>query len=346
MFSPRKESRPERLAYEESPCEPRREAARPWGRRAFRAGPALVRRGGGRRGGKAPFISRAIAQPLLLTLLLTLLFVSFHPLSSPVLAAGEVAPSWRWPARGEVICPFRPAQGPYGAGGHAGIDIALGKGSRVCASAAGTVSFAGFTPLGVCVSVVHRGGFKTTYVSLESAAVRRGQRVEAGQTVGASDGGRDPSSSSPHLHFGLFLNGVAIDPLPLLEGRLLDPEECLFLGPWEDKGAVEAYLSRHDSGGFFGWLGRGIKRVGRALGSACRAVVGAAGKVAGAAWGWTCRAARAVGGAFQAFYRTCIEPWFSPSARAWSRSPGRFFPTASCRRCSPAWPRPRSSASR
>jgi hypothetical protein len=162
------------------------------------------------------------------------------------------------------------------------------------------------------VSVIHQGGFKTTYVSLGSAAVRSGQELQAGQVLGTSDGSKDRSCPSPHLHFGMFLNGVAIDPLPLLQGKLLDPAESLFLGPWEDQKALEAYVGRHSDGGFFDWLGRGFGAAGRAIGDAFNAVVGAAGKALGAAWRWTCRGARAAGGAFAAFYRTCIEPWFSP----------------------------------
>jgi hypothetical protein len=269
----------------------------------------------GSRGGKAPLIRRASALSLLILPLLTLLFISFHLLSSPAVAAGEVAPSFQWPARGEVVYPFRPAQGSYGSGGHAGIDIALARGSEVRASAAGTVSFAGRTPVGLCVSVVHQGEFKTTYVSLEKVMVRRGQELGAGEALGTSDGLRDRSSSAPHLHFGLFLNGKAVDPLPFLQGRMLDPHECLFLGPWEDLGAVETYLEYHDGGGFFDWLGRGFKTIGRVLGDACKALAGAAGKALGAAWRWTCRAARAVGGAFAAFYRACIAPWFEPMCR-------------------------------
>lgn len=306
MSFTRKESRPERPAGKGFPLRLRGYVVRPWGRRVLRrARRECPCNAAGWRGGKAPFTSRAFALPLPIILFLTLLIFSFHPLSPPAAAAGGVAPTFAWPAEGKVVCAFKPAQGRYGEGGHAGIDIALPRGSEVRASSAGTVSFAGTTPVGICISVMHGGGFKTTYVSLGSAAVRRGQEVRAGQVLGTSDGAKDHSSSSPHLHFGVFLNGAAIDPLPLLQGRLLDPSESLFLGPWEDQRAIEAYATRHSEGGFFDWLGRGLGAAGRTFGNACKSL-------AGAAWSWTCRAAGAVGGAFAAFYRTCIEPWFSP----------------------------------
>jgi hypothetical protein len=314
LFS-RKENRPERSAHKESPCRPRTTAVGPRGLRAFQAGRPQGLPPAGWRGGKAPFTSRASAPLLLIIPLLTLLTISFHPLSPPAVAAGGVAPSFGWPARGAVICPFRPAQGPYGAGGHAGIDIALARGSEVRASSRGTVSFAGNTPVGACVSVVHQGGFKTTYVSLASVAVRRGQELQAGQVLGTSDGAKDHSCTVPHLHFGLYLNGVALDPLPLLQGRILDPGESLFLGPWEDQKAIDTYLSHHTDGGFFDWLGRGFSAAGEVIEKAFQWAVGAAEKALGAAWRWTCRAAHAVGEAFAAFYHACIEPWLVPMCR-------------------------------
>ncbi|MDY6794773.1 MAG: M23 family metallopeptidase [Actinomycetota bacterium] len=269
----------------------------------------------GARSVKAPFTFKRLAIPLLIIPLLSLLFLSFHLLSSPAVASGEEAPSFGWPARGEVINAFRPAQGPYGAGGHAGIDISLPMGSEVKSSAPGKVSFAGNTPVGVCVSIVHAAGFKTTYVSLEDAVVRRGENVGAGSMIGHSDGSADRSSSLPHLHFGMFLYGQAVDPLPLLRGIILDPGECLFLGPWEDEAAVEAYFERHDHGGFPGWVKRGFKSLGGTVAATCSGVFHIAGETMVRAWKWTCRAFGAVGRGVREFYRRCIQPWFSPFCR-------------------------------
>jgi hypothetical protein len=311
LFFIRKEKRPERPACERGSFRPRGRVYPPGAGRAYRAGFPQGIPPAGWRGGKAPFKSRASA--LLLTILfLTLLIVSFHPLSPQAVAAGGVAPSFQWPARGAITCPFSPPRGKYGAGGHAGIDIALARGNEVRASADGMVSFAGGTPLGLCVSVIHEGGFKTTYVSLGSVTVRRGQDIAGGQVLGTSDGSKDRSSSSPHLHFGMYLNGVAIDPMPLLQGMLLDPSESLFLGPWEDQGAVETYFANRGGGSVFDWLGRGFSAAGRAFSNSCKSVWESGVRALGAAWRWTCRAAHAVGGAFAAFYRTCIDPWLAP----------------------------------
>lgn len=262
-------------------------------------------------GGKAPFTGGTMVPLLLLIPLMILLFISFHVDPSPA-AAGEGVPSFRWPARGELLTPFRPARGPYGAGGHSGIDIALPVGSRVAASASGRVSFAGRTPVGLCVSIVHGGGFKTTYVSLASCGVRRGERVEAGDFLGTSDGTGDPSSSSPHLHFGLFLGGRPVDPLPFLRDGFADPRECLFLGPWEDRGAVDGYFERQRRGGLFQALGRAFSSAAKRTGSFFKAAFDAAKGLIAEAWD-------ATAGAFKAAYRVAFKPWLEPAARAVGR---------------------------
>ena len=172
---------------------------------------------------------------LLITLPLITLLISFHPWFSPALAAGENPPLFDWPVRGKVTVPFRPPSGPYWQGGHAGIDIEVAPGTEVKASADGMVSFAGFTPVGLCVSLEHGGGFRTTYVALRQTLVRKGERVRRGQVIASSDGTQDRSSNSHHLHFGMYLHGKPVDPLPFLSGFNPDPRKCLFLGPCEER---------------------------------------------------------------------------------------------------------------
>lgn len=225
---------------------------------------------------------------------------------APAAPSGTGSPAFSWPCRGTVTGPFRPPSGPYGQGGHAGIDIAVPRGTPVAAAASGTVTFAGSTPVGLCVSVAHAGGLKTTYVALASAEVRAGARVEQGTRLGSSDGALDRSTSSPHLHFGATLNGEAVDPLLLLEGRLLDPSRDLYLGPWEDHRAVAALARAAGSGG-------GLKDT---LGGCASAVGNAVGNAVGAAAAFvrdgTTAAARSAGRGCRALYRACIEPWAGP----------------------------------
>ncbi len=230
--------------------------------------------------------------PLLLTFLIT-------PLAgwAPAAAAAPGHPSSRttgallaWPLQGAVLNGFRSASGHYGQGGHAGIDIAAGTGSSVGCAAAGTVSFCGRTPLGLCVSVEHAGNLKTTYIALAATSVHRGQSVARGQPLGLSDGAADRSSSAPHLHFGAALKGQPIDPMSLLSGEW-DPAECLYLGPNGEGGSDAAlYVSRElgKGGSFFGSLGRAFGAVfgfGKRCAGTVLSAIAAPFKVAGKALG-------------------------------------------------------------
>jgi murein DD-endopeptidase MepM/ murein hydrolase activator NlpD len=148
----------------------------------------------------------------------------------PVAAAGPAYGSYSWPVRGEVVRPFDPPEGPFGAG-HRGIDIAAPIGTPVRAAADGVVAFAGPVAGGLFVSVDHPDGVRTTYSWLEAVALRRGDMVRRGDvlgTTGAGHVGIDP----PHLHFGALVGDVYIDPMLLLEpGSLVG---LVRLAPLED----------------------------------------------------------------------------------------------------------------
>jgi murein DD-endopeptidase MepM/ murein hydrolase activator NlpD len=86
-------------------------------------------------------------------------------------------------------------------------------GDPVIASADGQVFAIVTVPrIGTEVVIKHDGGFATGYMHLASAAVRRGQRVRRGETIGhvglfwASDG-------VVHVHWRLWARGRPIDPV-------------------------------------------------------------------------------------------------------------------------------------
>jgi murein DD-endopeptidase MepM/ murein hydrolase activator NlpD len=137
-------------------------------------------------------------------------------LSIPVArAAGR---SLSWPLDGLVIRGFEKPSGPYGEGGHQGVDIAASTGQEVRASADGTVAWVGELPRGRFITVSHAGGLRTTYLDLDSVAVSRGQKVARGQVIAKVAGTRDSSCAQPHLHFDTFLNGSPVDPRIMLKG--------------------------------------------------------------------------------------------------------------------------------
>jgi len=256
-----------------------------------------------------PFRSPSI-RTLLLSLVLATLLISLFNRPAPAAPSGSGSPVFDWPCQGQVSIPFRPARGPYGQGGHAGIDIAVPAGTPVRASAPGRVTFSGNTPVGLCVTLDHGSGLRTTYVSLQDCTVRTGMDLGRGAVLGKSDGSQDRSSTLPHLHFGASLNGVPIDPMLLLEGKLLDPSRDLFLGPWEDQRSIEAWMRAAAP------RDKGILRsITDAVGSAARAVTGAlerawdtARSLVGKAIGLFERGAVALWEGCKVLYRECIKP--------------------------------------
>jgi murein DD-endopeptidase MepM/ murein hydrolase activator NlpD len=95
---------------------------------------------------------------------------------------------------------------------HLGLDITAPRGSRISAPAAGRVSFVGWKfQFGLLVEITHPNGIVTRYAHCRLALVRTGDRVQRGTmiaTVGSSG-----LTTGPHLHYEVWRNGNAIDPL-------------------------------------------------------------------------------------------------------------------------------------
>lgn len=99
---------------------------------------------------------------------------------------------------------------------HAGTDMRCAEGTPVKAAADGTVIFAESTYFGGnMIYVDHGQGVVSTYAHLSSFDVKAGQRVRKGQAIGRS--GSTGRVTGPHLHFGLVVQGVSVDAMPLLK---------------------------------------------------------------------------------------------------------------------------------
>jgi len=136
-----------------------------------------------------------------------------------LLAASSTAPlpqagTWSWPVTGPVIRGFDPPDYPYGAG-HRGIDIATAFGTAIRAPVAGVVTFSGKVGGQLFITLDHVDGLSSTYSWLSSTAVRKGDHVSRGGTIGATGPGH-PGSAVAHLHFGVKLDGGYIDPMIML----------------------------------------------------------------------------------------------------------------------------------
>ncbi len=103
---------------------------------------------------------------------------------------------------------------------HRGVDYAGGTGSPVVAPAAGRVALVGrvsegFRVHGNVVGIDHGQGVTSIMLHLSRIDVREGDIVQAGQRIGAV--GATGASTGPHLHWGLYVHGLSVDPAPWRE---------------------------------------------------------------------------------------------------------------------------------
>ena len=121
-----------------------------------------------------------------------------------------------WPVNGPVRRRFASTAGSRG-GVSNGIEIAADEGSPAQAVHDGVVAFAdAFAGFGNLVIVDHGAQAFSLYGNLLEVAVKKGARVERGQTVGSVG----PSPAGPAgLYFELRVDGQPVDPLQWLRKR-------------------------------------------------------------------------------------------------------------------------------
>lgn len=100
---------------------------------------------------------------------------------------------------------------------HLGVDFAAPTGRKIFAAANGRVEHKGRKGgYGKTIIIRHTNGLKTLYAHLNSYnnKIKVGSKVKQGDFIGRV--GSTGRSTQPHLHFGLYQNGRAIDPLKVI----------------------------------------------------------------------------------------------------------------------------------
>lgn len=95
---------------------------------------------------------------------------------------------------------------------HKGVDWACPTGTTVFASCGGTVIQASYNGgYGNNVVISHPDGRMTRYAHNSKLLVKVGQKVEQGEPIALS--GNTGRSTGPHVHFEIYINGAAVNPL-------------------------------------------------------------------------------------------------------------------------------------
>ena len=97
---------------------------------------------------------------------------------------------------------------------HSGVDMAAPSGTNVYAALAGKVTTVSYNSVyGNYIIVTHHSGYKTLYAHLSATLVSVGKYVDTNTRIGKV--GNTGMSTGPHLHFTVFKQGKAVNPMAL-----------------------------------------------------------------------------------------------------------------------------------
>ena len=106
---------------------------------------------------------------------------------------------------------------------HEGQDIFAPRGTPILSATSGYIYNIGENNLGgQTVSVISKGGRVYYYAHLDSYArgIKIGDRVTTRTVLGYVGTTGNAQGTPPHLHFGVYASGGAINPLPMLTDRI------------------------------------------------------------------------------------------------------------------------------
>lgn len=124
-------------------------------------------------------------------------------------------PSLAFPVKRGRIGSFWGADRDDGRRRHEGIDIFAPRRTPAIAAADGTISRVTTNQLGGKVIFMRPSdkNYSLYYAHLDEQLVSPGQKVSSGDTIGLIGNTGNAISTAPHLHFGIYTMGGAIDPL-------------------------------------------------------------------------------------------------------------------------------------
>jgi murein DD-endopeptidase MepM/ murein hydrolase activator NlpD len=105
---------------------------------------------------------------------------------------------------------------------HFGVDFSAFEGAQVRATAAGYVRQAGESgTLGLLIEIDHDNGITTRYGHNSRILVSAGERVKRGDVI--AEVGSTGRSTSPHCHYEVHIDGVAVNPARYILGESAAP---------------------------------------------------------------------------------------------------------------------------
>jgi len=118
-----------------------------------------------------------------------------------------------WPVMGWITSGFGTRTSPFTGARefHTGIDIATRAGNPIKAPADGVVAEAGYqSGMGNSIKIDHGHGLSSWYGHLSRMTVVQGSSVKRGDVIGYV--GSSGRSTGSHLHYGVYINNVAVNP--------------------------------------------------------------------------------------------------------------------------------------
>jgi murein DD-endopeptidase MepM/ murein hydrolase activator NlpD len=98
---------------------------------------------------------------------------------------------------------------------HSAIDLAASTGTTIKAAMDARVLVVGVNPTyGKYVILDHQNGYQTMYAHMSVVSTKQGSYVTQGSKIG--EVGSTGYSTGPHLHFAVYKNGRAVNPLEFL----------------------------------------------------------------------------------------------------------------------------------